>query len=279
MPKKNDKRRPSDCGSGSDVVTSPAEPRQFVYLDKFISLPHLPNYEGATATSLDVPPNLSHTGVRSVFEPQVTPSTMPTGSLTPQYLDRTLKTARQKSRDVIKLDKKQLMRSVHRRAPMTEQLLVNAEEKRLQFESLVKKQFDTERLVLGFPDFDRDGDSVSTMKFDSLDGGSSLAEGSLTSKSRRLKKIPSSLNQPRPKKIYNKTSLIQCIFDTTEFPICSTQSLKESSLNSITGGSSILTRNTNRSQASKWHPEAVHLAHGDLPLSRAVSPISRRSAR
>ena len=83
---------------------------------------------------------------------------------------------------------------------MTEQLLVNTEEKRLQFESLVKKQFDTERLVLGFPDFDRDGDSVSTMKFDSLDGGSSLAEGSLTSKSRRLKKIPSSLNQPRPKK-------------------------------------------------------------------------------
>ena len=168
-----------------------------------------------------------------------------------------------------------MMRSLHRRNPLTEQLLVGAEEKRLQYDALLKKQFDAERLTLGFPDFDTE----MSMKCDasSLDGGLSLTDS--LSSHKKLKKI-SKANPPRPKKIYNKTSLIECIFDTSDFPICSTNSLKnslkEGSLNSLNGGSSILTRSTNLSQVSKWHPEAVQLAHGEDPLSRSVSPISRQ---
>jgi hypothetical protein len=250
----------SRSGAGSGSGSGGADYQ--VYLDKFVSFPHLPidpscKEPPSRRKYQVIPPNIAHTGITTKFNPPTERSVYPTGALTSEYIGNAFWQGRQTARAVMKNELAKI-RPANEKSVKMESQLVEIEERRQKYQSLCEKQLESEFHILN-----------STQKTQQK----KKKKGQTTKPLTPLKKI-------RPKRIYNRESLISCILDTTDMSVCSQDSLtnfetlessnrfqnqsqsqeKDDSLSQATPGS-LKSRLIN---TEKWDQEALRLAYPEV---------------
>lgn len=77
-----------------------------IYLDKMVSLPHLPKSLGTSGIPFNVAPDLSHTGIQTKFNAPIDRVLMPNGGLHESYVSKTTEKTRNLSRTLLALQNK-----------------------------------------------------------------------------------------------------------------------------------------------------------------------------
>jgi hypothetical protein len=251
-----------------------------VYLDKFVSFPHLPIDPGCKEPPSRrryhvLPPNIAHTGITSKFNPPVERPVLPTGTLTNQYIENAFWQGRQTARAVMKNELAKI-RPANEKSVKMESKLVEIEERRQKYSSLCEEQLENEF------EFINTRQTKKTKK-----------------KQNRTTKPLTPLKKTRQRKIYNRESLISCILDTTDMSVCSQDSLSNfenlesrnrlspnkdfedaMSLSQSSPGSLNRTRLIN---TEKWDQEALRLAYPEVEddgdsISLAIEGLSKHSS-
>ena len=246
-----------------------------VYLDKFVSFPHLPINPGCKEPPSRrkfhvIPPNLSHTGVATKFNPPVERAVYPSGTLTNQYLENAFWQGRKTARAVMKQELSKIRPANVKTVKMESQLL-DVEERRQKHSNICDQQISSEFEIL-----EPIKKAISPTR---TVGAKTTTTTISTKKSKKLKttKPLSPLQNTRQKKIYNRESLISCILDTTDMSVCSQDSLDNYELlqdsSKIKGSdpheSLSLSSGSkgNRSRLiniEKWDHEALRLAYPEV---------------
>jgi hypothetical protein len=210
-----------------------------VYLDKFVSLPHLPAADGCTDKNprpTRVAPKMSHTGIKTKFGPQAQRPVYSSGNLTNEYIANTYLKGRSTARAIMKAELA-LVRTQFEKSTYLEERLMELEERRHVHGEVCNQQLDEEK--------------------------SFMKSMSSTDMSKSGKKKKNKLNLPgtaqRPHKVFNEETLVRCILDTTEMSMCSTKSNRDDD-GSISTTSTMRRKKVN---TAKWDEEALKLAHGD----------------
>lgn len=240
-----------------------------VYLDKFVSFPHLPIDPGCKEPPSRrkyhvLPPNIAHTGITTKFNRPAIRAVDPTGALTSQYIDTAFWHGRQTARAVMKSELAKIRPPNEKSVKMESQLVV-IEERRQKYNSVCEKQLQSEL------------EQISPSRKHKKHGKKHKSSHTTTKPLTPLKKT-------RQKRIYNRESLINCILDTTDMSVCSQDSLsnfdKLESTNRLSpvaatakdetfsfsqgspgGGSMTLNRLIN---TEKWDHEALKLAYPEV---------------
>lgn len=211
-----------------------------VYLDKFASLPHLPLAAECTDKNPRrscVTPKMSHTGIRTMFEPPIKKPVYSSGNLTNEYISKAHFKGRQTARAIMKAELA-LVRSKFEKSTYIEDQLLLLEEKRHAHQQICDQQLDEESAFM------RDSPS----------------ENKSVRKSKKGKKKSDGLPaSSRPHKVYSEESLVRCILDTTDMTICSSNSGHVDDTGSLSTTSTMRRRKVN---TAKWDAEALALAHG-----------------
>lgn len=258
-----------------------------VYLDKFVSFPHLPIHPDCKEPPSRrkyhvIPPNISHTGVVTKFNPPVERAVYPSGTLTNQYIENAFWQGRKTARAVMKHELSKI-RSANEKTVKMESQLLEVEERRQKYSSLCEKQVHSEieelqpMTKIGFNTF-TSSPSPSTFNSEHLQQPQTNTSKKKKTKKMKTTKPLSPLQHTRQKKIYNRESLISCILDTTDMSVCSQDSLhnydllQDSSSKfknsepdeslSLSSGSKL-----NRSKLiniEKWDYEALRLAYPEV---------------
>jgi hypothetical protein len=249
-----------------------------VYLDKFVSFPHLPVDPGCKEPPSRrryhvLPPNIAHTGISSKFNPPTERPVLPTGTLTNQYLDNAFWRGRQTARAVMKNELAKI-RPANEKSVKMESKLVEIEERRQKYTSLCEKQLENEIEFM-----DTTHQTKKTKK-----------------KQNRTTKPLTPLKKTRQRKIYNRESLISCILDTTDMSVCSQDSLTNfenlESKNRLSpekdfeDAMSMSQSSLNRTRlinTEKWDQEALRLAYPEVEddgdsISLAIEGLSKHSS-
>lgn len=256
-----------------------------VYLDKFVSFPHLPINPGCKEPPSRrkyhvIPPNLSHTGIISKFNPPVERPVYPSGTLTNQYIENAFWQGRKTARAVMKHELSKIRPANEKSVTMESQIL-DAEERRIKHNNICEQQLSSEFENLHSFSTTKIG-KTNTNGHNNTHNNNSTKNTKKSSSSKKSKKMKttkplSPLQNTRQKKIYNRESLISCLLDTTDMSVCSQDSVsnfdllqdsskfkspdQDESL-SLSSGSKL-----NRSRLiniEKWDHEALKLAYPEV---------------
>lgn len=228
-----------------------------VYLDKFVTLPHLPSSPGAGPgfnKRMDyLSPNLDHTGIRTAFQGRVERPVKPNGRLTPQYVQSASKRVAGPSRTLVRIDKKRI-RSHFEKSAIYEERLLGLEQKRNALVKVCDQQVAFEK---------------SFLPPESIEGASVVSSLSRQSKKSSQRGFSEST---RPRRIVNQDGLVKCLLDTSDISICSSEMLSLDQQNPPKSSGESLGRNSigmpggtyslESKNAGRWSPEALSLAHG-----------------
>lgn len=237
-----------------------------VYLDKFVTLPHLPANPGTGPgfnKKIDyMSPNLDHTGIRTAFQERVARPVKPNGRLTYDYRLNASTQVAIPSRTLAKLEMKKVRPHFEKNSTYEERLLL-IEQKRLTLGSTCERQLEVEKDFL-----------LSTEELEE-ESRASNSSSKMSKKSRRRGK-KNWTGTVRPKKIFNQQGIVNCIIDTSDMSICSSALAVlddeggqrahpldgGNSYDTLRSTSSWKSGNTRVGASARWHPEALKRVHG-----------------
>eukprot|EP01041_Mallomonas_annulata_P006868 gene6868-13919_t len=196
-----------------------------LYLDKFVTLPHLP-LQRINDDPYPILPNLQHTGIQTTFVPRVESSIMPNGSVNFNSISKSMNESRMATRSLIKLQTKQPpFRKTHRN--ILDKLLIEIDEKKLSRprsleNSLLNNMSEMEpsyRLSSAIPmnSSNRSSSAVSSYYSHRLSTAKPIASA-YSKRDKEQMKITSHVPIPPEGKVFNKESLFKFLLDTSEPP-------------------------------------------------------------
>ena len=241
-----------------------------LYLDKFMTLPHLPHsssetpYEDlSTLPKLQVIPSLAHTGIQTMFETYSEPSMMPNGSLNPAYVTDALDKSRAMARSMIKL-KSMEPRHCKDHRKCIDKVLLNMEASRSKKSLSLTNYFLREKNELGFgSELGIEASQSHRLRFenDVEELENTLSRTVLKKKSTKHKK--NHIPQSRPKRIYSKDTLFQCMLEN---PISVSDSIKETHYGTMSS------RNMPVPSSNTWDQSAVSYVTHIVKSRKKSSP-------
>lgn len=208
-----------------------------VYLDKFVSLPHLPIAADCTDKNprkTKVTPKMNHTGIRSKFEPRVKRPVYTSGDLTNEFIATAHVKGRATARAIMKAELA-LVRSKFEKSTYLEDRLLQLEERRHIHDEVCNQQLTEEKSFLR-----------------------SMGSTEVSKSYKKKSKKASTPGSARPHRVFNEETLVRCILDTTDMSMCSAKSNRDDD------GSMSTTSTMRRKKINteRWDAEALKLAHG-----------------
>jgi hypothetical protein len=179
--------------------------RHNLYLDKLVNSPHIPKHPLCVATRKDVLPTLKDTGVATSLEDLPSRPVNKEGGMTQEYLLESRSTAADLARKLLKLETRRFppSRRYGEKFDSLHKSKKIADEKAEAYFSLRKAEINIGEFV----------PATSTEEGSFFDEQKVLAATS-PSNPRKFKDLPK-----RPRKIYNKDSLFQCMLDNTPISV------------------------------------------------------------
>lgn len=241
-----------------------------VYLDKFVTLPHLPSNPGTgpgfNKSISHISPNLDHTGIRTAFQEKVKRAVKPNGRLTYDYKLQAFSQIATPARTLARLDKKKVRSHCVRNA-LYEERLRGLEEKRTAFDKICERQLQQESTFL-LP--------VSPSLDEPSLGCLSMSTGQTQSTSTRThKKSTRKQKRARPKKIFSQQGIVDLLMDTSDMSICASSiashvssdsnGCQDGSASVLTGGGTTESGKVGRRilKSDKWDVEALRRVYGN----------------
>lgn len=174
------------------------------YLDKICDNPHMPHVEGyKNLNSSTTFPDLKHTGIKSMFEPETVTTATPEGRITADFKQQSYLTMRDIFRDDVELKSRELVfKRSHKQ--FMDQILLDMDEKKSQSLDRRAKHWAATKSNLGFND-----------QFNShLHGGGSVASEN------RLETLHTtqSTKKERTQRAVNRIILFKNLLETVEPP-------------------------------------------------------------
>jgi hypothetical protein len=178
------------------------------FLDKITTASHMPTPEGQVgfcSTSTDSFPDLEHTGIRTKFQPRITPTTNPHGRITGMYKDAAFEKVATIHRDHCALvSTEDVFKSGHKQ--FIDKVLLDMQESKMKRTARELKCYTSEKKRIGFDDtqfsYDKGGrdDEVRTD-----------SPGRVTTRTLGV-------SEPRKIRVFNRMSLFNSILESTEPP-------------------------------------------------------------
>jgi hypothetical protein len=223
-----------------------------VYLDKFVTLPHLPSTSGAGPgfnKKLEyISPDLDHTGIRTAFQEKVARPVKPNGRLTYDYKLNAFLQIATPARTLVKLERNKI-RSHFEKNSTYEERLLSLDQKRRALGSTCERQLESEKDFL--------------LPAESLEDSSMLSSKSQRSGQKRAM----CTDKKRPKKIFNQRGIVDLLVETSDMSICSSSAASAAAALSLDGESTLGTVTSSSGgggrAAERWDAEALRRVYGD----------------
>ena len=186
------------------------------YLDKINDNPHIPVPTGHTElNSRKIFPNLRHTGLRSVFEPETVIVATPEGRITTDFKQQAYSTLKDIYRDDIELKNREEVFKISHRQFMDD-ILNDMEEKRNLSMSRRTKYWSTGKSNLGFTEqfnFFQSEDHGKDSSNPPLSPSAMKSRGSTANSQTSY-----AVKEARKQRAVNRMLLFKSLLDTTEPP-------------------------------------------------------------